>query len=89
MLDSFRPTFSPHHVFDENACSPQVPFSPASDGLSYGPDRSSACTLYGGTAVAQARAPKGQAALAMVVRTRFYSAKGQLLRWGMAVLLFV
>jgi len=30
--------------------------------------------------VAQARAPRGDAALAMVVRTRFYSAKGQLLR---------
>lgn len=48
--------------------------------MSYGPDRSAACTLYGGTAVAQARAPKGEPALAMVVRTRFYSAKGQLLR---------
>ncbi|KIZ00480.1 hypothetical protein MNEG_7481 [Monoraphidium neglectum] len=82
-------------IVDENMLTGEsvpvrkVPFSPASDGLSYGPDRSSACTLYGGTAVAQARAPKGQAALAMVVRTRFYSAKGQLLRWGMAVLLFV
>jgi hypothetical protein len=58
----------------------QVTYSPSSDGLSYGPDRSAACTLYGGTCVAQARAPKGQKSLAMVVRTRFYSAKGQLLR---------
>lgn len=57
-----------------------MPYSPTSDGLSYGPDRSAACTLYGGTAVAQARAPKGQPTLAMVARTRFYSAKGQLLR---------
>lgn len=59
---------------------PQVPYSPTADGLAYGPDRDAACTLYGGTVVAQARAPKGAPALAMVVRTRFYSAKGQLLR---------
>ena len=58
----------------------KVTYSPIADGLNYDPDKHSACTLYGGTNVAQARAPVGQVALAMVVRSRFYSAKGQLLR---------
>jgi magnesium-transporting ATPase (P-type) len=58
----------------------KVPYSPAAEGVSYDPDKHAGCTLYGGTCVAQARGGPGQAALAMVVRTRFYSAKGQLLR---------
>lgn len=57
-------------------------YSPVADGLSYGPDKSTHCTLYGGTVVAQSRAQRGQRALAMVCRTRFYSSKGQLLRCG-------
>lgn len=73
-------------IVDENMLTGEsvpvrkVPFSQSADGLAYGPDRSPACTLYGGTCVAQAKAPKGAPALAVVVRTRFYSAKGQLLR---------
>jgi cation-transporting ATPase 13A2 len=59
---------------------PQVPYSPVADGLGYAPDKASSCTLYGGTSVAQARGKKGHKALAVVCRTRFYSAKGQLLR---------
>lgn len=46
----------------------------------YSPDRDSACTLYGGTQVAQAKGRRGSKVLALVVRTRWYSAKGQLLR---------
>ena len=33
----------------------KVSYSPAVDGLSYDPDVHKACTLYGGTCVAQAR----------------------------------
>jgi cation-transporting ATPase 13A3/4/5 len=72
----------------------KVPYSPSVEGAGYCPDKHASCTLYGGTQVAQARAPgtnysdvglsasaaTGGCALAMVVRTRFYSAKGQLLR---------
>ena len=72
----------------------KVPYQPGVDGGAYDPDKHTGCTLYGGTNVAQARAPgshypgmglstpaeTGGCALAMVVRTRFYSAKGQLLR---------
>eukprot|EP00775_Hariotina_reticulata_P010483 gene10483-10642_t len=73
----------------------KVPYSPSVEGRSYDADKHSSCTLYGGTQVAQARAlggvsfddmglsptaAAGGCALAMVVRTRFYSAKGQLLR---------
>ncbi len=77
----------------------KVPYSPFVEGSGYDPDKHSSCTLYGGTQVAQARAPggvcsgaacvglglsstasSGGTALAVVVRTRFYSAKGQLLR---------
>ncbi len=58
----------------------KVAYSSSTDGLTYSPDKQAACTLYGGTTVAQARASPGQQVLAMVVRTRFYSAKGQLLR---------
>lgn len=72
----------------------KVPYNPSVEGLAYDSDKHSSCTLYGGTQVAQARAPgasyaglgispsaaTGGCALAMVVRTRFYSAKGQLLR---------
>lgn len=73
----------------------KVPYNPSVEGLAYDSDKHSNCTLYGGTLVAQARAPgsasyvdvglsasatTGGCALAMVVRTRFCSAKGQLLR---------
>lgn len=72
----------------------KVPYQPGVADGQYDPDKHSSCTLYGGTNVAQARAPgssypgmgltasavTGGCALAMVVRTRFYSAKGQLLR---------
>lgn len=72
----------------------KVPYQPGVADGAYDPDKHTACTLYGGTDVAQARAPgssypgmglsapaeTGGVALAMVVRTRFYSAKGQLLR---------
>jgi cation-transporting ATPase 13A3/4/5 len=72
----------------------KVPYCPSVGGGEYDPDRHASCTLYGGTLVAQARAPgkaypglglsaeagAGGCALAMVVRTRFFSAKGQLLR---------
>lgn len=78
----------------------KVPYQPNVADGAYDPDKNSSCTLYGGTNVAQARAPSGTTypgmglsapaetggcALAMVVRTRFYSAKGQLLRWAPAV----
>lgn len=72
----------------------KVPYNASVEGLAYNADKHSSCTLYGGTLVAQARAlggdypdlgispsaAAGGVALAMVVRTRFYSAKGQLLR---------
>lgn len=58
----------------------KVAYSAVADGLAYCPDKSTGCTLYGGTYVAQARGARGKAALAVVCRTRFYSAKGQLLR---------
>jgi len=73
----------------------KAPYSPSVEGQGYDADKHSSCTLYGGTQVAQARAlggvsyhdmglspaaAAGGCALAMVVRTRFYSAKGQLLR---------
>eukprot|EP00879_Flechtneria_rotunda_P018825 GHRR01019759.1.p1 GENE.GHRR01019759.1~~GHRR01019759.1.p1 ORF type:complete len:982 (+),score=342.10 GHRR01019759.1:311-3256(+) len=91
-------------IVDENMLTGEsvpvrkVPYSTSVEGLSYCADKHSNCTLYGGTKVAQARAPgcgrtssyasfglspaaaAGGCALAMVVRTRFYSAKGQLLR---------
>lgn len=68
----------PSHPLTAPALFPPVT---QADGLAYSPDRSSGCTLYSGTLVAQARPPRSApAALAMVVRTRFYSAKGQLLR---------
>lgn len=74
----------------------KVPYQPGVDEGAYDPDKHTNCTLYGGTNVAQARAPgalypgmglslgaeTGGCALAMVVRSRFYSAKGQLLRYG-------
>jgi cation-transporting ATPase 13A3/4/5 len=51
------------------------------DGLHYHPDKTTACTLFGGTSIAQARgAARGQPALGVVCRTRFFSAKGQLIR---------
>ncbi|KAG2500541.1 hypothetical protein HYH03_001317 [Edaphochlamys debaryana] len=73
-------------ILDENMLTGEsvpvrkVPYSPTADGLAYQPDRCPGCTLFGGTLVAQARAARGQRAVAVVVRTRFYSAKGQLLR---------
>jgi magnesium-transporting ATPase (P-type) len=74
----------------------KVPYNPSVEGSGYCPDKHASCTLYGGTQVAQARAPgtsysgmglsasasTGGCALAMVARTRFYSAKGQLLRYA-------
>lgn len=68
----------------------KVAYSPVADGLHYHPDKTAACTLFGGTMLAQARGggtgangAGGQRAeaLGVVCRTRFYSAKGQLLRW--------
>eukprot|EP00882_Tetradesmus_deserticola_P011647 GHRQ01012321.1.p1 GENE.GHRQ01012321.1~~GHRQ01012321.1.p1 ORF type:complete len:287 (+),score=60.12 GHRQ01012321.1:2438-3298(+) len=87
-------------IVDENMLTGEsvpvrkVPYNPSVEGSGYCPDKHASCTLYGGTQVAQARAPStsyngmglspsaatGGCALAMVVRTRFYSAKGQLLR---------
>lgn len=87
-------------IVDENMLTGEsvpvrkVPYNPSVEGSGYCPDKHSSCTLYGGTQVAQARAPgtsysglglspsasTGGCALAMVARTRFYSAKGQLLR---------
>jgi len=73
-------------IVDENMLTGEsvpvrkVAYSPIADGLAYTPDKSTACTLYGGTQVAQARAAKNMRAIGMVCRTRFYSAKGQLLR---------
>ncbi|GLC61164.1 hypothetical protein PLESTB_001725200 [Pleodorina starrii] len=73
-------------IVDENMLTGEsvpvrkVCYNPVADGLSYEPEKCPACTLFGGTVVAQARAPRGQKAVAMVCRTRFYSAKGQLLR---------
>ncbi|KXZ43114.1 hypothetical protein GPECTOR_102g67 [Gonium pectorale] len=69
-------------ILDENMLTGGggVPYNPVADGLSYQPDRCPGCTLFGGTLVAQARASRNQRPLAMVCRTRFYSAKGQLLR---------
>ncbi|PNH10671.1 Dynein-1-alpha heavy chain, flagellar inner arm I1 complex [Tetrabaena socialis] len=58
----------------------KVSYNPVADGLSYQPDKCPGCTLFGGTVVAQARASRSQKAIAVVCRTRFYSAKGQLLR---------
>lgn len=58
----------------------KVEYNAVADGLAYQPDKCPGCTLFGGTVVAQARAPRAQKPLAMVCRTRFYSAKGQLLR---------
>ncbi len=76
-----------HCMYDIGAPSPgesvpvrKVCYSPVADGQSYQPDKSPGCTLFGGTLVAQARAPRNQKAVGMVCRTRFYSAKGQLLR---------
>ncbi|KAK9810380.1 hypothetical protein WJX72_009770 [[Myrmecia] bisecta] len=74
-------------IVDENMLTGEaipvrkVPYSPASNGLTYSPDTSKACTLYGGTNVAQV-CPVGDdlGPLAMVARTRFNSAKGQLLQ---------
>lgn len=73
-------------IVDENMLTGEsvpvrkVLYSPVADGLQYTPDKNPSCTLYGGTHVAQARAARGSRVLALVVRTRFYSAKGQLLR---------
>ncbi|GIL93414.1 hypothetical protein Vretifemale_20808 [Volvox reticuliferus] len=73
-------------ILDENMLTGEsvpvrkVPYNPVADGLSYEPEKCPGCTLFGGTMVAQARAPRNQKAVAMVCRTRFYSAKGQLLR---------
>ena len=105
-------------IVDENMLTGEsvpvrkVAYGPLSDGLGYSPDRNPACTLYGGTCVAQAKFgggsggtgggggggnssgcnsaatagaeglpdPGDDLALAVVVRTRFYSAKGALLR---------
>ena len=33
----------------------KVPYNPNSDGLGYGPERCTGCTLFGGTLVAQVR----------------------------------
>ncbi|GFR50065.1 hypothetical protein Agub_g12207, partial [Astrephomene gubernaculifera] len=73
-------------IVDENMLTGEsvpvrkVSYNPVADGLSYHPDKCPGCTLFGGTVVAQARAARGQKAVAVVCRTRFYSAKGQLLR---------
>jgi cation-transporting ATPase 13A2 len=73
-------------IVDENMLTGEsvpvrkTPYSPVADGLLYDPDKHAGCTLYSGTALAQARGKKGQKAVAVVCRTRFYSAKGQLLR---------
>ncbi|GLI67792.1 hypothetical protein VaNZ11_012078 [Volvox africanus] len=73
-------------ILDENMLTGEsvpvrkVPYNPVADGLSYEPEKCPGCTLFGGTVVAQARASRNQKAVAMVCRTRFYSAKGQLLR---------
>ncbi|PNW86612.1 hypothetical protein CHLRE_02g093700v5 [Chlamydomonas reinhardtii] len=73
-------------ILDENMLTGEsvpvrkVEYNAVADGLAYQPDKCPGCTLFGGTVVAQARAPRAQKPLAMVCRTRFYSAKGQLLR---------
>ncbi|GIL56505.1 hypothetical protein Vafri_11862 [Volvox africanus] len=73
-------------ILDENMLTGEsvpvrkVPYNPVAEGLLYEPEKCPACTLFGGTVVAQARAIRNQKAVAMVCRTGFYSAKGQLLR---------
>ncbi|KAG2425624.1 hypothetical protein HYH02_014997 [Chlamydomonas schloesseri] len=73
-------------ILDENMLTGEsvpvrkVAYNAVADGLGYQPDKCPGCTLFGGTVVAQARAQRAQKPLAMVCRTRFYSAKGQLLR---------
>ena len=73
-------------IVDENMLTGEsvpvrkVSYSPHSEGLGYSPEKNTNCTLFGGTLVAQSRAPRGQRTLGLVVRTRFYSSKGQLLR---------
>lgn len=73
-------------IVDENMLTGEsvpvrkVSYSPTADAGGYDPDKCPGCTLFGGTQVAQARAKGGKKAFAMVVRTRFYSAKGELLK---------
>ena len=64
----------------------KVSYSPGVDGPRYDPDLHKACTLYGGTTVAQVRPPGGggggeeRQALGVVCRTAFWTAKGALIR---------
>lgn len=73
-------------IVDENMLTGEsvpvrkVPYNPQSEGLGYSPEKNTSCTLFGGCRVAQSRAPRGQRTLGLVMRTRFYSAKGQLIR---------
>ncbi|KAK9808644.1 hypothetical protein WJX72_001147 [[Myrmecia] bisecta] len=73
-------------IMDENMLTGEVvpirktPFLAQHAGLAYRPDVHSACTLQGGTEVLQAWTPgQKEAVLAMVCRTRFATAEGQLL----------
>lgn len=74
-------------IVDENMLTGEavpvrkVSYSPANDGPGFDPDIHKACTLYGGTTVAQVR-PGGaeRLALGVVCRTSFWTAKGQLLK---------
>lgn len=83
-------------IVDENMLTGEavpvrkVAYSPSNDDVSmdnsntmlrYDPDVHKGCTLYGGTTIAQAR-PGGaeRMALGVVVRTSFWTAKGQLLK---------
>ncbi|PSC67462.1 hypothetical protein C2E20_8853 [Micractinium conductrix] len=74
-------------IVDENMLTGEavpvrkVSYSPAVDGPNYEPDVHKACTLYGGTTVAQVRASGSERlALGVVARTAFWTAKGQLMK---------
>ena len=74
-------------IVDENMLTGEavpvrkVAYVPAVDGPNYDADVCKSCTLYGGTTVAQAR-PGGveRMALGVVVRTAFWTAKGDLMK---------
>ncbi|KAH7618816.1 putative Polyamine-transporting ATPase 13A3 [Nannochloris sp. 'desiccata'] len=74
-------------IVDENMLTGEavpvrkVSYVPDVDGPNYDADVCKSCTLYGGTAVAQVR-PGGveRMALGVVVRTAFWTAKGQLMK---------
>ncbi len=74
-------------IVDENMLTGEavpvrkVSYVPDVDGPNYDADVCKSCTLYGGTTVAQVR-PGGveRMALGVVVRTAFWTAKGQLMK---------